>query len=346
MDPGAIPVWVCGFAAFGLAFGLMCLQRPGFWRARPARLALLAIQTCAGLAMLGSANDVFPASTLVVVAGQLDEFSPRIAVPWVVAQTVALGILGLPYAKPIVAVAIAGAFGGFQLFALAMASLTVRERRAREELARVNSELLATRALLAESSRIAERLRISRDLHDTLGHHLTALSLQLDVASRLADGKAAGHVQQAHAITRLLLSDVRDVVSQLRSSGRFDLAEAIRALAAESGPLAIHLNLPDALDIDEEAQADALLKCVQEIITNTTRHAGARNLWIHVEPNAEGIALHARDDGRGAGALALGNGLTGMRERFEEYAGRVDSRASDGRGFEVHGFMPKPRLAS
>jgi len=346
LGAGAIAVWASAFAAFGLAFGLMCVPPPGPWQTRPMRLVLLAIQTCAGLAMVASAADVFPASTLVVVAGQLDEFAPRIAIAWGLAQTIALAIVGLRFTGPVVAITIAGSFGGFQLFALAMASLTSRERRAREALAQANRELHATRALLAETSRIGERLRISRDLHDTLGHHLTALSLQLDVASRLADGKAAGHVQQAHAITRLLLSDVRDVVSQLRSSGRFDLAEAIRALAAESGPLAIHLNLPDALDIDEEAQADALLKCVQEIITNTTRHAGARNLWIHVEPNAEGIALYARDDGRCAGALALGNGLTGMRERFEEYAGRVDFRASDGRGFEVHGFMPKPRLAS
>src|SRR4030095_15871945 len=113
------------------------------------------------------------------------------------------------------------------------------EAAARDELATVNRELLSTRALLAESSRVEERLRISRDLHDTLGHHLTALSLQLDVASRLTEGKAADHVRQAHAIAKLLLSDVRNVVSELRGSARVDITQAIRSLAADASALVI-----------------------------------------------------------------------------------------------------------
>ena len=130
-------------------------------------------------------------------------------------------------------------WAAFMLFAAASSFLVQSEAAARDELAAVNTELLGTRALLAESSRVEERLRISRDLHDTLGHHLTALSLQLDVASRLSEGKAADHIRQAHAITRLLLGDVRDVVSRLRETSQLDLAQAIRSLAAEKpdGPV-------------------------------------------------------------------------------------------------------------
>jgi signal transduction histidine kinase len=296
--------------------------------------------------MVATSGDTLPASTLVVVAGQLDEQSRRVAIIWAIAQTVALMGLGLRFTPIIYAVTISAAFGGFQIFALTMASLTASERRAREELAKANAELHATRALLAESSRVAERLHISRDLHDTLGHHLTALSLQLDVASRLADSKTAGHITQAHAIARLLLGEVRDVVSRLRDSGRLDLARAIRALSEEADDLAIHVDVPDGIDIDDENRAHALLRCVQEIITNATRHSGARNLWITLESRADGITLRARDDGRGAETLTRGHGLTGMRERFEEHSGRVEFTTGSGRGFEVHGFMPRAQVAS
>jgi signal transduction histidine kinase len=332
-------VWAIAFPLFGVAFGLICLDRPGMWQQRRVRRLLIAIQAGAGLAMTATSPDVFPAGTLVVVAGQLDEFSPRVALVWMTVQTLAIAQFGFAYVNSVIAVAIAGAFGGFQVFAFVMASLASSERVAREQLTRAHGELLATRALLAESSRNEERLRISRDLHDTLGHHLTALSLQLDVASRLTDGKGAEHVRHAHAITRLLLSDVRDVVSELRTSRRVDVSQAIRNLSAGATSLAIHLELPDVLEIDERAH-DALSKCVQEVITNATRHAAADNLWLALTVADDGMRLCARDDGRGATAIVPGHGLTGMRERFEALGGRVEFR-SGGRGFEVEGYLPR-----
>jgi signal transduction histidine kinase len=341
MSPGNLLVWAIAFPLFGIAFGLICLERRGIWQRTSVRRGLLGAQACAGLAMTATAPDVFPAGTLVVVAAQLDEVPPRVAIAWMLVQTLALGLLALKFFSVVLAIMMGGAFGGFQLFAFVTASLASRERLARQELTRAHTELLSTRALLAENSRNEERLRISRDLHDTLGHHLTALSLQLDVASRLTDGKAADHVRQAHAITRLLLSDVRDVVSELRSSARVDLAQAIRGLTAGSSALTIHLDMPEVVEIEEGSRADALLKCVQEIITNATRHAHARNLSITVTPDADGIALFARDDGRGATAIAPGNGLTGMRERCETLGGRIAFRSSEGQGFHVVAFMPR-----
>ena len=344
MSARGLVVWAIAFPLFGIAFGAMCLDRPGPLRRPPVRLVLLVLQSLAGLAMTSMAPDVFPAATLVVVAGQLDEVSPRVAATWIIVQTLGLFVVSLLMVNPALALAVAGSFGGFQTFAYVTASLTQRERLARQELTRTHTELLSTRALLAESSRNEERLRISRDLHDTLGHHLTALSLQLDVASRLSDGKAAEHVHQAHAITRLLLGDVRNVVSELRGSTRFDLGTAIRLLAADVTGIEIRLELPTVLEIEEGARADALLKCVQEIITNTTRHASARNLWITIARDSDGISLRARDDGRGTNMIQPGHGLTGMRERFEALGGRIELRSSEGRGFDVIGYMPATRV--
>ncbi len=267
-------------------------------------------------------------------------------------MTLALGNWGSLTAGVTFALAI----GGFQLFAATTTFLHLREASARDGLARANAELHATRALLAENARASERVRIARDLHDALGHHLTALSLQLDVTSRLAErppnggprdnAQVAEHVREAHAIAKLLLSDVRSVVSEMRETGAIDIAAAVRTLAESmTGAVAIHLDVPDTLPIDDAAQAHAVLRSVQEIITNAVRHAGARNLWIRVAVSGDGVTLDARDDGRGAASVQWGSGLTGMRERFEEHAGRIDVRTRPDGGFEIHAVMP-PRAAS
>src|SRR3546814_8458441 len=99
---------------------------------------------------------------------------------------------------------------GFAGFVFVTSMVARQQAQARDEQRRLNAELRATRALLAESARVNERTRISRELHDLLGHHLTALSLNLEVASHITEGKAHEHVGQAHTLARLLLSDVRD----------------------------------------------------------------------------------------------------------------------------------------
>ncbi len=273
-------------------------------------MALLLIQSAAGLTMLYIGGDGTVAATLVIVAAEVASIFPMsVTWLWIAVQTVAITAIWARF-EGLGAIAIGGAFAGFQAFAASTIALARSERTAREDLGRTNAELLATRSLLEENSRVSERVRIARDLHDTLGHHLTALSLQLDVASRLASGQAANHVEEAHAIAKLLLSDVREVVSQMRDSSHLDLADALRALAEGAGALQIHLDMPASVDVDDAAQAQALLRCVQEIITNTARHAAARHLWIRVERRVDGIALHARDDGRGA---ARSRGATASR---------------------------------
>ena len=281
------------------------------------------------------------AALMVIVAAQLPYVVTRVWV-WagVAAQTVALTAMFWPRVDFDELISVALAIGGFQLFAAASSLLARSEAAARGDLADAHAALQAAQARLAENSRSEERLRISRDLHDTLGHHLTALSLQLDVASRVSTGKAADHVAQAHAITRLLLADVRDVVSTLRDPGPTDVAKAIRALSSAPASLAIHLDVPASLEIGDASRAQAVVRSVQEIITNAARHAQARNLWIRLAVRDDGVTLHARDDGRGATALAPGHGLTGMRERFEAAGGSIDFDTRAAGGFEVRAFLP------
>jgi len=232
-------------------------------------------------------------------------------------------------------------FMGFSAFTYVTSLVAKQQADSRDELRRLNSELRATRTLLTESSRIAERMRISRDLHDLIGHHLTALSLNLEVASHLVGGTAQEHVRQAQSVAKLLLSDVREVVSQLRENDNIDLSEALKTLVEGVPGLDIHLELPPRFSVDDPLRAQVLLRCAQEIITNTVRHAGARNLWLRCErTDTNELAIHARDDGRGAGDVQQGNGLTGMRERLAQVGGRLDIVTARDQGFALDAWLP------
>jgi signal transduction histidine kinase len=102
----------------------------------------------------------------------------------------------------------------------------------------------------------------------------------------------------------------------------------------------VHVDVPDALTLEQADKAQAVIRCVQEIVTNAARYSSATNLWITVRRTPDGLTLEARDDGRGVARIVAGNGLKGMRERFEQHAGRIEFVSAEGRGFEVHAFMP------
>jgi signal transduction histidine kinase len=334
--------------AFAIYGGALCVSLwpsrwPGLGSRTGRRIALLAAQSVAGAIMVALSRNGTTAATLVIVAAELPYVlnRPAYVCLWIAAQTLTIGVIFFAEAwRTVNGVMTAVTFGGFQVFAAASSFLARRERMARESLARANAELHETRALLVEKSLTDERLRISRDLHDTLGHHLTALTLQLDLASRVTDDKRTEPIRQAHAIARLLLAEVRDVVGRLREEREIDLARAVRALASGQTALAIHVDAPSSLVVDDASMAAALVHAIQEIITNTIRHAEAHNLWVQIETTPDAISLLAKDDGRGARDLRLGNGLTGMRERFEARGGHVAFTSPADGGFEVRGTMP------
>ncbi|MBJ7515139.1 MAG: sensor histidine kinase [Stenotrophomonas sp.] len=237
-------------------------------------------------------------------------------------------------------------YGGFSMFIFVTSLVARQQTDAREEQRQLNTELRATRVLLAESARVNERTRISRELHDLLGHHLTALSLNLEVAGHITEGRAQEHVHQAHTLAKLLLTDVREAVSQLRDSGAIDLAAALRPLTQRVPSLDIHLDVPSPLNVEDPERAHVLLRCTQEIITNAVRHAGARNLWITVRREAGGVSLEARDDGDGADGIMVGNGLRGMRERLQQCGGELQIETHRGQGFRLRASVPGvPALA-
>jgi len=238
-------------------------------------------------------------------------------------------------------------YGGFSMFIFVTSLVARQQTEARDEQRRLNAELRATRALLAESARVNERTRISRELHDVLGHQLTALTLNLEVAGHLADGQALEHVKRSHTLAKLLLGNVREVVSQLRETGAIDLAAALRPLTENVPSLDIVLDVEEPLNVEDPQRAHVLLRCTQEIITNAVRHAQARHLWIRVYREVPDlVVVDARDDGVGAQMVNAGNGLRGMRERLQQCGGQLQVDTHPGEGFRLRATVPATVLAA
>lgn len=235
----------------------------------------------------------------------------------------------------------AAMYGGFQAFALLTARLAHTAERQRDELAEVNAHLLATRSLLEAGARDGERLRLSRELHDVAGHSLTALKLNLELALRLPEPERAAKVEAARELADALLEDIRAVVGQLRRHDGVDLAPSLRALVRRVPGPRVALEIEPELRVADMAQAEALLRCVQEGLTNALRHSGASRIGILVRREAGAVRVEIQDDGQGRVAITPGHGLTGMRERIEEAGGRLDVETEPGRGFRIRATLPQ-----
>lgn len=239
-----------------------------------------------------------------------------------------------------------GTMAVWQAIAFGIGFMAASERRGRIALAAANAELRATQLLLHDTVRTAERMRIARDLHDIVGHHLTALHLHLDLALRQQGGQAPAALQTARTLAQSLLSQVRTVVGSERNSQRIELREALTALCSGIPAPRIELVVEDGLEIDSAALAHALFCCVQEAISNAVRHAGARVLTISLARSADSIALRIGDDGRGNGGEPEGHGLRGMRERLAALGGSVKAFNLPLRGFALDISVPRAGSAA
>lgn len=334
-----VPMTVLAYLAFGACYWLATrsLGSRSQEGSSRANFILLLVLTTAAVAVGYYTQTGLSAMLLLVMAGVL---------PWILSLRAAVAWLLLAHV-PLVPSFMASGFSfwdalfqstfyvGFSAFVLVTAYVARQQTEAREEQRRLNAELRATRVLLAESARVNERTRISRELHDLLGHHLTALSLNLEVAGHMTEGRAQEHVKQAHTLAKLLLTDVREVVSQLREGDTIDLGAALLTLTKRVPALEIHMDIEEPLNLDDAERAHVLLRCTQEIITNTVRHAGARNLWIHCRRQGGLITIDARDDGGGSAEVVAGNGLRGMRERLQQHGGKMTIGSTPGAGFTL-----------
>ena len=190
-------------------------------------------------------------------------------------------------------------------------------------------ELRATQSLMSAMSAEQERLNISRELHDTLGHKLTALSINLDFAKRQAEGKHAKNIALCHTLSQEVLEEVRLIVTKQRRQNNLLSAGLAQVLSATPQLKSTLIIAPELTHINEQASL-CIIRFCQEMVSNALKHAQADSLYFEVSLSKSAIdpALHTDKVHQYITAKSFHNqpetrlpiarnGLTGLSERLE-----------------------------
>src|SRR4051794_11435846 len=189
----------------------------------------------------------------------------------------------------------------------------------------------------------AERLRIARDVHDTVGHHLSAISLQAR-AGALTDGTEA-----LAAIARLsdrAIDEIRATLGTIRSADglrptpRIEHFEDLVETAALAG-VEVQVRIDGPTDDLSDRVSTCAYRVVQEALTNTAKHAAPARAWVEVRRRAGELLITIRDDGRAPGGGPEGHGIAGMRERVHSLGGTLTATPDRPSGWRVHAALPE-----
>ena len=285
-------------------------------------------------------------------------FPLRIGLRWVLLFTIIATLVNFyhdfdPYNDIVTSLVNGAGFFFFGAFGYAL----VQAQRARDESQRILSELTDAHSRLqryaeqAESLAVAEeRNRLSREMHDTLGHRLTVSIVQLEGAGRLLERDTQRAGQMVQTVREQLvegLAELRATLASLRDSGMTgtSLRKSLQTLVdeyAQATGLAVHLSIPDNLFALDEARRMTIYRAAQEALTNIQRHAAAQTVWLAIEQNPSAVTLCVEDDGVGmqADELTPGIGLRGMQERAQQLGGSLAIDASPRGGVRLALTIP------
>ena len=236
-----------------------------------------------------------------------------------------------------------------------MLGVAVRRRRDREaELAARTRELQSEREENARSAVLEERVRIARELHDVVAHHVSVMGVQAGAARRVMaqqPGKAEEVLSSIEASSRQAVLELHRLLGVLRRSDQPDelapqpdLAQ-LPDLVAQAGQGGLQVKLaiegePRALPRTLEVSA---YRVIQEALTNALRHSGGTTATVRVDYRPAALEVEVLDDGRGNGpapVTAGGHGLMGMRERVGLHGGHLRAGRTPAGGFAVHATFP------
>ena len=347
---------------FGALFALVFLISGVVAIVQSGRPPLLIAADLALLAVFGAWYVLVPAIALtrtlpfrvVAVAGQFLLSLPLFPVLgsgtaslWVYAGLVAGMLLAFPAAVAVAVVLGAGLVlidhdspgDSRWVVAITIVSLTVF-MAAFARLIRLSMELRRTRAELAQAAVAGERVRIGRDLHDILGHSLTAITVKAALARRLASRDPAGAAAEMADVERLAREALADVRATASGYREVSLGTELAVSAAVLRAAGIVADLPTAIDDVDPRAREVFAFVLREAITNVVRHSGARCATVTLTPRR----IRITDDGRGPvpDARAGGHGLAGLSARVAEAGGVLHVDTRPGGGFVVEAELDPP----
>jgi signal transduction histidine kinase len=346
-QPLARPLDALGFVLLLVGPAALVVRR---WYP-PAALAAAAMAVCCYLVLGYPYGPVFLAGIVALCSSVVN--GHRVGA-YVVTGTAFLGLLVIHLVRnPDQPPPLFGAGGWLSSLAIVIAACewwrARRERLAQERLA----EAEAQRRRGSE-----ERLRIARDLHDALGHHVSLINVQAGVALHLMDDdpeQARSALAAIKQSSGQLLREMRATLGVLRGVDEHPPRGPVAGLARLDDLLEENraAGLPVELEVTGEPRElppsvdHAAYRIVQEALTNTRRHAGRATATVRVRYDDAGVGVQVEDDGSGgAGAGADvpggGNGIPGMRERALALGGSLSAGPREGGGFHVHVRLPAP----
>ena len=240
-------------------------------------------------------------------------------------------------------------FGLAIFFVLQLTNKVLTERQMRQKLANAHEQLQQYSQKIEELATVQERNRIARDIHDSLGHALTSLNIQMQTAVKLWEREpvqARSFLAQAQKLGKTAMQEVRKSISTLREDVKDEqpLEAKIETLVDDfrkGTGLAICTNI-SCCGSAPLPVAKTVYRIVQEALTNIFKYAQATEVQIQLKITQEGIHLTVEDNGKGfdLNQNHSGFGLRGMQERVVAVNGHFQLKTSPGKGCRIEVEIP------
>lgn len=246
------------------------------------------------------------------------------------------------------AIALVIIYGTGVVFVVVFTRVAASERDARNELAEANQLLRDHASQVEELATTKERNRLAREIHDSLGHYLTVVNVQIGAARTMLDlnrARALEHLSNAQSLTQEGLAEVRHSVATLRASPTESrpLREALSLLVDQWRAAGLNPNLRVYARVRQLTPKTSLTlyRAGQEALTNVAKHSNASEVDLLLEYEQDRVRLTIKDDGVGSSTSDGGFGLLGVRERVQMLNGVVRVQTAIGKGFTLEVEVPE-----